>query len=490
MVANLERPRLSLSTLPLLAEEHRPLVNPRDLPVRAVHLGIGAFHRAHQAVFTEEAVAASGEPWGICGVTQRSADVVGQLGPQDCLYSLSARDGAGERVRVIGAVREILWAREQTEQLLSRLAGPDVTVVTLTVTEKGYQRDPASGRLRAWSPDVAADLSGRPPLTVIGQLVEAFARRAKMGSGPLNVLSCDNLPDNGKALGSLIREYCALRADGKAILDWVDDAVRFPSSVVDRIVPATTHEDRRHIADLLGVEDYGAVVTEPFRQWVIEDDFAAPRPPWELAGATLTSRVAPYERAKLRLLNGAHSTIAYLGALAGYELVSDAAREGGPIGEVARRLMERDVVPTLELPEGFDVSAYEDDVMRRFKNPAVLYRTLQIATDGSQKLPQRLLGTLVDRRSKGAVPHWAGLGVAAWAHFVTARRSDTGQVLPLDDPMEAPKAVVDALMGLEEVFPPELREDNVVRELLTDLVGRLSRDGAEATARALVDELP
>jgi len=497
------RPRLSLANLSKVPKACRPVIDPRDLEVRIVHLGIGAFHRAHQAAFTEDAIAISSEPWGICGVTQRSGDVVAQLAPQDGLYSLSVRDGSGEWLRVMGVVREVLWAKEQTEQVLVRIADPKVALVTLTVTEKGYQRDPATGHLRASDPEVQADLGGRPPRTPIGQLVEGFARRAAGRSGgdaPLTVLSCDNLPDNGHALGALVREYCALRPGGGALMKWVESYVTFPSSVVDRIVPATTPEDRERVAETLGLEDRGAVVTEPFRQWVIEDRFAAARPRWELAGATLTGRVAPYERAKLRLLNGAHSTIAYLGALAGYEFVADAAPRGSPIGEAARLLMARDVVPTLEVPEGFDLVAYQDDILQRFQNPAARYRTLQIAMDGSQKLPQRLLGTVAERRSQGVLPVWAGLGVAAWARFVSARRSDKGVPLVVDDPLDAriakavagkesPRDVVDAVLGLEEIFPASLREDAALGEMLTELVTRLGRGGAEQTVRELLREV-
>ncbi|HMK96321.1 MAG TPA: mannitol dehydrogenase family protein [Acidimicrobiales bacterium] len=492
--------RLSLASLERVPEQYRPAVDPRGLPVRIVHLGLGAFHRAHQAVYTEDAVMASGDAWGICGVTERSPRVLEELGPQDGLYTLCERDGAGESLRVVSSVRQVLWAKEQTEQLLARLADPAVAVVTLTVTEKGYRRDPVTGRLLVRDPEVSADLAGRPPVTVIGQLVEGLARRAQWGGGPVTVLSCDNLPDNGEALRSLVGQYCELRPGGAWLVEWVGRHVTFPSCVVDRIVPAATEDDRARVARRLGLEDLGAVVTEPFHQWVIEDQFAAARPAWERAGAIFAPRIAPYERAKLRLLNGAHSTIAYLGALAGYEFVSDAVREASAIGEVARLLMSRDVAPTLEAPEGLDMERYQLDLMRRFQNPALCHRTLQIAMDGSQKLPQRLLGTIADRRAQGAVPVWASLGVAAWARFVSARRSDKGQALVVDDPLEAEiaeslagmagaGAVVDALLGITEIFPPSVSEDKVVRDLLVDLVGRLGGDGAEATAQALTSAL-
>jgi fructuronate reductase len=238
------------------------------------------------------------------------------------------------------------------------------------------------------------------------------------------------------------------------------------------------------------------VVTEPFSQWVIEDDFAAGRPAWEQAGAIVTNDVGPYEQIKLRLLNGSHSTIAYLGALADYELVADAVSPAAPFLGVARALMSDDVAPTLDVPDGFDLPAYQSQLLERFANPALRHRTVQIAMDGSQKLPQRLLGTVRDRRRAGAEPALAALGVAAWMRFVSARRTDGGRELPVDDPLEGvmaervrghdePSAIVDALLSIRDVFDEELAGDGVFRDLLTDSLAMLTRDGAERTARAV-----
>ena len=239
------------------------------------------------------------------------------------------------------------------------------------------------------------------------------------------------------------------------------------------------------------------MITEPFRQWVIEDDFAAPRPAWERAGAIMTDDVRPYERAKIRLLNGSHSTVAYLGALADQELVSDAVGPGMPFAAALRELMERDVAPTLVVPAGFDLTAYEAQVLERFANPALRHRTLQIAMDGSQKLPQRLLDTVRDRRRAGAEPTFAALGVAAWMRFVSARRSDGGRELTVDDPLAGPiaerlgdrgdpAAVVDRLLSIREVFDDELASDAALRALLIELLGGLARDGAQRTAERLI----
>jgi fructuronate reductase len=461
--------------------------------VGIVHLGIGAFHRAHQAVFTEDAVAAAGGEWGICGVTQRGPGVVEQLAPQDGLYTVTARDRDSEATRVIGAVREVRWARAEADVLLARMAAPATAVITLTVTEKGYHHDPATGRLRRDDPDIAADLADGGARTVIGQLVAGLERRRRESGAPVTIVSCDNLPANGRLLAGLVRELAAARDDGAALIDWMEEATAFPSTMVDRIVPATTAADRARISDALGVDDEGAVVTEPFSQWVIEDWFAAPRPAWERAGAILTADVRPYEQIKLRLLNGSHSAVAYLGALAGHELVADAVP---PFAGVLRRLMDDDAAPTLTVPPGVDLGAYQDEVLERFANPAVRYRTLQVATDGSQKLPQRLLAPALQRRRAGGVPAMAALAVAAWMRFVSARRTDAGAELPLDDPLAeqitrrlagrtAPGDVADRLLAMEEIFSPELAADGVWRDLLVERLTMLSRDGATETARRL-----
>lgn len=490
--------RLDLDALSRVAPAHRPRVDPRSLGVGAVHLGIGAFTRAHQAVFTEDAVAADGGDWGVCGVTQRSTAVVDQLRPQDGLYSVLERGGAGTDLRVVGVVRDLLFAAEEGERLRSLLAAPSTRLVTLTVTEKGYRHDPATGRLRRADPEVAADLAGREPRTVVGQLVRGLQARCAAGAGPLTLLSCDNLPANGAVLRGLVQDFCAAlpAAEAEPLAEWVATSVRFPSSMVDRIVPATTDDDRAEATRLLGLEDRGVVVTEPFRQWVVEDDFAAGRPAWERAGAVLTADVAPYEAMKLRMLNGSHSTLAYLGALAGHEHVADAMDDPG-IAEVVARLMAEDVVPTLAVPDGFDVDDYAGDLLDRFANPALRHRTTQIAMDGTQKLPQRLLGTIADRRAAGARPRWACLGVAAWMRYVSAGSADTGAPLAVDDPLadrlqeltagaSTPAAVADALLSVQEVFGTELPADPVFRELVVDQLTALTRAGAAAAVRDIV----
>jgi fructuronate reductase len=328
--------------------------------------------------------------------------------------------------------------------------------------------------------------------------VQALDRRRRDSGAPLTIICCDNLPSNGRVLGALVDDFAARLPGGVALQTWIAGHVRFPSTMVDRIVPATTDGDRAAATRALGVEDRGLVVTEPFTQWVIEDAFAAPRPAWERAGAVLVNDVAPYEQIKLRMLNGSHSLLAYLGQLADCELVSDAVADDG-LRAAATGLMASDVAPTLNVPDGVDLAGYQHDLLARFANPALRHRTAQIAMDGSQKLPQRLLGTIRDRRRAGAEPALAALGVAAWMRYVSARRSDSGRPLTIDDPLadviaervgerSDPGAVVDGLLGMRAVFPEDLASDEPLRTQLIELVQRLAADGAAATAARITGE--
>lgn len=496
-------PRLSLAGLIRVPAAYRPAIDPRQRRVRIVHLGIGAFHRAHQAYYTEEC-----GDWGSCGVTQRSPRVAEQLAPQDCLYTLLVRDGADARPRVIGAVREVLYGGADPAAVAERIADPEVSIVSLTVSEKGYRYDPATRRLLLTDAEIAADFAGRPPHTVIGQLTAGLAVRAAAGAGPVTVVCCDNLPANGPTVRGLVLDYAQAWAAGSAgpatLPDWIGERVAFPATMVDRIAPATTDADRADVAALLGERDLAAVVAEPFTQWVIEDSFAGPRPAWERAGAQLVSDVAPYEKVKLRMLNGTHSSVAYLGGLSGHEFIAEAVVDDLLAG-YARRLMATDIAPTLTVPPDMDLGDYAGQVLRRFGNTALRYRCAQVAMDGSQKLPYRLRDTIADRLAAGAVPVWATLAFAAWMRHVWTQRADDGRPFPVDDPMadvfrarlaeagvdgeSAGQAgrVAEALLGIGAVFG-ELAESAVFRELVTEQLSRLARDGARRAAAALLAE--
>ncbi|GGM06796.1 mannitol dehydrogenase family protein [Micromonospora yangpuensis] len=483
--------RLGLGTLHRLPVESRPLVRPGEVPVGIVHLGLGAFHRAHQAVYTEEALGVAGGDWGIVGVAPRSTDVVETLAAQDSLFSVTTLAATGSSTRVVGALAGVRHAAGDPQAVVDLLADPAVRVVTLTVTEKAYQLDPATGRLRP-DPALVADLRGdRPPTTVPGLLLRGLQARAAAQAGPVALVSCDNLPANGSRLRSLVYQGLERARVPDGLLDWVSGQVTFPATMVDRIVPASTAETLTAARQALGVSDLAAVAAEPYRQWVVEDDFPGGRPAWERAGAVLTDDAGAWERLKLRTLNGVHSAIAYLGALAGYETIADALAMPH-LGTVLRRLIDEEIAASFTGPEGVSVTGYGDEVLARFANPAIRHRTLQVAMDGSQKLPQRILHTVADLRAAGRSARWAALVVAAWIRFVGGR-ADDGTALPLQDPLaeqiraalagagDSPARTVQALFALAEVFPVEVAADDQVRTDVTEWLTALSRHGVEAT---------
>ncbi len=446
-----------------------------------VHLGIGAFHRAHQAVYTDDVLASAGGDWRIIGVSLRSAGVRDQLEPQAGLYSVLELGDAGERLRAIGAVKSVLVASEDPDGVIAAIADPATHIVSLTVTEKGYCHDPATGRLDASHAGIARELSGEPVQTAIGYLAIGLRARADAGAGPVTLLSCDNLPHNGAVLGRVLRDYLAHSDPG--LIDWFDANVRTPATMVDRIVPATTPDDLTRVEALLGRRDEGAVKAEPFSQWVIEDDFAGPRPAWETAGAQFVADVRPFELAKLRMLNGAHSTLAYLGLLAGHETVDQAVADPA-IRTVVDRLMRVEAAATLPQVTGLDPDAYADALLDRFANPTLRHKLIQIAMDGSQKLPQRLLGTIADARAKGVDPRAAITGVAGWMRHV--ERFGTA----IDDPMaeelgriaqsadgDGDAALVDGLLGVGAIFGDPSDAD-WLRGALLDALSALARGQA------------
>jgi len=480
-----------LAALP--ADVARPGYDRASLATGIVHLGIGAFHRAHQAVYTEDALKRQFGPWGICGVSLRSPDTRDALVPQGGLYTVAVRDAGGAHLRVVGAITEVLVAPEDPEAVLERLTRPSVRVVTLTVTEKGYCHDPATGALNEDHPGIRHDLENPDrPETAAGFLVEALDRRRKAGVPPFTVLSCDNLPSNGDTLAGILRRFAALRDPDLG--RWVEKHVACPNSMVDRIVPATTDDDRAAVARALGREDAWPVMTEPFSQWVIEDRFPAGRPAWELEGAELVADVHPYETMKLRLLNGSHSTLAYLGYLAGYQTVSDAIADPA-YARLIRGLMDEEVTPTLKVPPGADLGRYKAALLARFANPALKHRTWQIAMDGSQKLPPRLLAPIRERLAIGAPIDRMALSVAAWMRYVTGR-DEQGQAIDVRDPLAGRLAAVTAQAGMDaatlapallsvrEVFGDDLPQNETFRATVTTALHRLLTQGARRTVEA------
>ena len=486
-------PRLSNETLDgLPANVALPTYDRHLVKPGVVHLGIGAFHRAHQAVVFDAALESGDLRWGITGASLRSAGVRDEMNPQDGLYTVITRDGSGDALKVIGAVREVLVAPENPEALVERLADPDVHIVTLTVTEKGYKLDPATGALRTDDPDVTADCADlSAPKTAPGFLVAALSARRDLGLPPFTAISCDNLPHNGRRLEQAV--LAIARAHRPELADWIAAHGAFPETMVDRIVPATTPADIDSLETALGASDRAMVKAEPFLQWVIEDRFCGPRPAFEKLGVQITADVAPWEEAKLRLLNGAHSSIAYLGGLAGIDFVHEVVAIPAFMRFVEALWDEAEA--SLSPPPGLDVAAYRAALMERFANPALQHRTRQIAMDGSQKLPQRLLAPIAARRAKGLDVDALALGVAAWMRWQRGR-DDSGASHVVDDPLAAVTAarldgVTDAeaqvagLLSIDAIFPPALAADQTFRAVLIRHLTSLAAAGARATVEAL-----
>lgn len=464
-----------------------PRYDRAKIGAKQVHLGVGAFFKAHQAVYTDDAIAAAGGDWRIVGVSFRRPDMRDALDPQEYLFTVVAADGAREERRVVGALKDMIVAPEDPQAVVGALADPAVSIVTLTITEKGYCLSPATGALDFDHADIAADIaSPERPTSAIGYLVAAFARRAEAGAPFPTVISCDNLPENGARLRSAVIAL-AERIDPR-LAERIASEGAFPSTMVDRIVPATTPADLDRFADETGLFDAALVRTEPFSQWVIEDRFAGPRPPWEKGGALIVADVKPFELAKLRLLNGAHSTIAYLGYLARFEHVADVMARP----EFARfiaRLQEEEIAPVTPAPESMPLRPYMAALRARFANPTLRHRTFQIAMDGSQKLPQRLLNTVRDQLSCDGPIARLALGVAAWTQYVSGV-DEQGRAIDVRDPLadrlraasreggEAPEARAAAFLSVGEVFDRDLALSARFSAALTTAIASLRSHGA------------
>lgn len=383
-----------------------------------VHFGIGAFHRAHQAWYTDRAMAAGDRDWAVQGVSLRSPGVADQLNPQGGLYTVTERSAHGNTTRLIGAVRGVSVAAQDRAGVIAAIAAPTTRIVSFTITEKGYCRA-ADGSL---DPALADDAS------CYAYLAAALRVRHDAGLGGLTLLSCDNLADNGLQLERLMGQY--VDRHDPALSGWLRRECTFPSTMVDRIVPATTDADRAALAQRIGLDDAGAVMTEPFSQWVIEDRFAGTRPRWEAVGAQLVDDVRPYEAAKLRLLNGAHSLLAYCGLRRGHEFVHQAVADP-VLRDLVSQLMQAEAAPTIAAAPGQDLNGYAQDLIARFANPALNHRLIQIAMDGSQKLPQRWLETLAANQRQGRECPAILSAIAAW---IVHLRGANG---PVDDPRGA-----------------------------------------------------
>ncbi len=484
----------TIASITLPANVKQPQYDRQQLRSRIVHFGFGAFHRAHQALLTDRVLNSEGGDWGICEISLFSGDkLMSQLRAQDHLFTVLEKGADGNQPIIVGAVHECLNAKlDSLAAIIEKFCEPQVAIVSLTITEKGYCIDPATGKLDVQNERILHDLENpTEPHSAPGILVEALHRRRERGLTPFSVLSCDNIPDNGHVVKNAVLGMAQKRSPELA--EWIAEHVSFPGTMVDRIVPAATDASLAEIADVLGVDDPCAISCEPFIQWVVEDNFVAGRPAWEAAGVQLVQDVLPWEQMKLRMLNGSHSFLAWLGYLSGFAHISDCMQDEA-LRQAARQLMLTEQAPTLRIT-GVDLDAYADSLIDRFTNPALQHRTWQIAMDGSQKLPQRMLEGIRVHLQRGTPWPLLALGVAGWMRYVSGV-DDAGQAIDVRDPLsEKIRAIVDssteqtrvqALLGLSEIFGEDLPQDAGFVDAVSNAYQRIQHTGAR---QAIIDTL-
>ncbi|QKJ58173.1 mannitol dehydrogenase family protein [Serratia fonticola] len=484
-----------MDTKLLAANAIVPQYDRSKLVPRLVHLGFGAFHRAHQALYADILAQEHGSDWGYCEINLIGGEQqIADLKQQDMLYSVAEMSADAWQCRVVGVVKQALHAQvDGLDAVFQALAQPEVAIVSMTITEKGYCHSPATGQLQLDHPLIVRDLANpHHPQSAVGVIVAALAQRKAAGQSAFSVMSCDNMPENGHVTRNVITAYA--KALDPALATWIETHVTFPSTMVDRIVPAVTPDTLALVAQQTGVQDPAAVACEPFRQWVIEDNFVAGRPTWEQAGAELVSDVLPFEEMKLRMLNGSHSFLAYLGYLAGYQHISDCMQDAHYVN-AARHLMLAEQAPTLNTP-GTDLEKYADSLLARYRNTALKHRTWQIAMDGTQKLPQRMLDSVRWHLANGSDFDCLALGVAGWMRYVGGK-DEQGQPIDISDPLreEIARRVANsaegeprvmALLQMTSVFGRDLPDNQRFVNAVTNAYLALLARGAKATvARVL-----
>ncbi|MGO2513329.1 mannitol dehydrogenase family protein [Marinomonas polaris] len=449
------------------------LYAPEKVDVGIVHIGLGAFHRAHQAVYIEKNLNRNqGGNWGICAVNIRSnSQLVDELKANGCRYHIAEyQDSQNVELREINSIRDALFAGTDKEPLFEKLVSPKTKIVTLTVTEKGYYLAPADKTLRQDDPSIQHDIQNpTTPKTAPGILVEALYRRKELNLPPFTILSCDNMPNNGSLTRRAVCELASHRSAEFA--QWIEDNVAFPSSMVDRIVPAMSDDSRERLQKELNCHDQNAVMCEAFSQWVVEDNFPQGRPDWEHDGVQMVKDVHPFETMKLRLLNGSHSLLAYVGLAAKYKTVAQAVADE-KFASLIRHYMSFEASPTLDLPQEVQVQTYIESLVNRFANDSLQHQLSQIAMDGSQKIPQRWLNGAEERLANDAKQgdlNATALGVAAWLFYVRGEDLE-GHQHKVDDPMAQtlselhgrcadPEALVREALKLNDIFSTKLSQN-------------------------------
>jgi mannitol 2-dehydrogenase len=472
-----------------------PAYDRSRLAAGVVHVGVGGFHRAHQAMFHDRLMSDEGAlEWGICGVGARPEDagMKEAMDAQDCLYTLVEKDSdGGADARVIGSIARYVYAPDERETAIEAMADPDVRIISLTITEGGYNVDPDTHEFDADDPDVARDLDHpEEPTTVFGLVVEALRRRRERDLDPVTVMSCDNLPGNGVQARAAFTSFARLR--DPALGEWVESCVAFPNSMVDRITPATTDEDRAEVSARFGVDDRWPVLCEPFVQWVLEDSFAAGRPPYERVGVQLVDDVEPYELMKLRLLNAGHQLLAYFGQLCGYHFVHEAAQDPSLRALLLGYLTE-EAAPTLPEVPGVDLGDYNDSLLERFSNPHVPDTLARLAAYGSDRIPKFMVPVIrAQLNSTGKVQRSAAV-VASWARYAEGVDEQGEPIEIVDNRADALTEAArrgrehpEAFIEQRDLFG-DLADDPRFVGPFREALESLRERGAKATLQALVE---
>ncbi|MBZ9991588.1 mannitol dehydrogenase family protein [Mesorhizobium sp. BH1-1-5] len=471
----------------LPSDVRKPAYDRAELKSGIAHIGVGAFHRCHQAEYTDDLLAQDFDRWGLVGINIRPPLLAETLGKQDGLYTRLIRQNDEVEARIVGSIVRVVDSQDNAAPALEVLASPDIEMVTMTVTEKGYCHIPSSGALDLNHPDIAHDLANlETPRSVPGILARALELRMATHRRPVTLLSCDNIPTNGTILGNVVRTFAERR--GGKLADWIEANVAFPSAMVDRIAPATTEADIDTIEQRFGYRDAAVVVGERFRQWVIENRFAGRVPRWDRVGATFVDDVTAFEHLKMRVLNGAQTTLSYLGVLGGFEHTFEAIADP-LLATFVRRMLTEETLPTLMPVPGIQPSAYVEQSLSRLTNTAIRHRNHQIATDGSQKIVQRLLNPIRDRLAKGDSIALLSVPVAGWMAYLIRASARFGRAWQVSDPFAGKiaaiadrigsdsGALVDSILAIDAIFDPSLAANAIFRaHVVGGLDGLLSSD--------------
>lgn len=489
--------RLCAETLDAHAENaqlHTPTYDRSALTPAVAHISVGGFHRAHQAVYFDELAEQGETGWGVVGIGLHSPGMKEALEPQDGLYTVVERAADDDRARVVGCVVGYLYAPEAQAETLEHLSSPDTRLVTMTVTGDGYSVDRRTGELDTEDEDVRRDLeTPHAPCGVLGYVVEALDRRRRAGVPPFTVLSCDNVPDNGATTRAAVLAFARLRDPELAA--WIAEHATFPNSMVDRITPRTTDEDREQVEREFGIVDDWPVITEPFRQWVIEDAFCNGRPPLERVGVQFVDDVGPFQTVKKRVLNGTHCAVGHLGSLAGLS-TTDEVLADPDLGRYAVRLMKAEIRPLLPQPPGVDLDRYVGRTVERLANPRMGDELSRLARRGSTKVVDYLLPSVREALDAGTPRELLTLAVAGWIRYLAGRDDRGGEIAVQDARLDELRAQLDddptdprRLLAMTSVFGDLGERDDFVADVERHL-RRLAEDGVRSAVRAALDAPP